>query len=147
MDCRAAPRGAGYQPEVSRAGLSELASAVDLLCDPCALSSRPSSARESDRLKCTGGSLSFHPARVCYEDSAAFDAIVVWAHQTSSSKADFVGASRLASISSIGLFVPIGEVDMKSAPPIWTQTAVETIRSAIAMSLRCSTARAAPFPP
>jgi hypothetical protein len=42
-----------------------------------------------------------------YEVSAAFAAIVAWAHQTSSSKADFVTAS---------LFAPIGEVDMKSAP-------------------------------
>src|SRR5450432_818207 len=47
---------------------------------------------------------------------AAFAVIVAWAHQTSSSKADFVAASRLASMSSKGLFAPIGEVDMKSAP-------------------------------
>ena len=51
-----------------------------------------------------------------YEASAAFAAIVAWAHQTSSSKADFVAASRVASMSSMGLFAPIGEVDMKSAP-------------------------------
>ena len=31
-------------------------------------------------------------------------------------KADFVAASRVASMSSMGLFAPIGEVDMKSAP-------------------------------
>ena len=31
-------------------------------------------------------------------------------------KAYFVAASRVASMSSIGLFAPIGEVDMKSAP-------------------------------
>lgn len=43
-------------------------------------------------------------------------AIVAWAHQTSSSKADFVAASRVASMSSMGLFAPIGEVDMKSPP-------------------------------
>ena len=48
-----------------------------------------------------------------YVASAAFAAIVAWAHQTSSSKADFVAASRLASMSSMGLF---GEVDMKSVP-------------------------------
>ena len=48
-----------------------------------------------------------------YEASAAFAAIVAWA---SSSKAIFVAASRLASMSSMGLFAPIGEVDMKSAP-------------------------------
>jgi hypothetical protein len=29
---------------------------------------------------------------------------------------DFVAASRVASMSSMGLFAPIGEVDMKSAP-------------------------------
>src|SRR5450631_3685609 len=51
-----------------------------------------------------------------YEASAAFAAIVAWAHQTSSSKAIFVAASRCASMSSMGLFVPIGEVDIKSAP-------------------------------
>jgi hypothetical protein len=51
-----------------------------------------------------------------YDASAAFAAIVAWAHQTSSSKADFVAASRVASMSSMGLFAPIGEVDMKSAP-------------------------------
>ena len=39
---------------------------------------------------------------------AAFAAIVAWAHQTSSSKADFVATSRLASMSSMGLFAPIG---------------------------------------
>jgi hypothetical protein len=82
-----------------------------------------------------------------YETSAAFAAIVAWAHQTSSFKADFVAASRLASMFSMGLFAPIGEVDMKSAPPMWTEAAVETIRSAIAMRRRCSTARAAPVPP
>ena len=48
--------------------------------------------------------------------SAAFSAIVAWAHQTNSSKADFVAASRVASMSSMGLFAPIGEVDMKSPP-------------------------------
>src|SRR6202795_3051329 len=62
-----------------------------------------------------------------YEASAAVAAIVAWAHQTSSSKADFVAASRLASTSSMGLFVPIGEVDMKSPPPILTVFAVETM--------------------
>jgi hypothetical protein len=31
-------------------------------------------------------------------------------------KADFVAASRLASMSSMGLFAPIREVDMQSAP-------------------------------
>jgi len=77
----------------------------------------------------------------------AIAAIVAWAHQTSSSKADFVVASRLASMSSMGLFAPIVEVDMKSAPLMWTEAAVETIRSAIAMRRSCSTARAAPFPP
>jgi hypothetical protein len=51
-----------------------------------------------------------------YEASAAFAAIVAWAHQTSSFKADFVAASRVASMSVMGLFAPIGEVDMKSAP-------------------------------
>jgi hypothetical protein len=68
-----------------------------------------------------------------YEASAIFAAIVAWAHQTSSSKADFVAASRLASMSSMGLFAPIGEVDMKSPPPMWTEAAVETIPSAIAI--------------
>src|ERR1700686_697586 len=82
-----------------------------------------------------------------YEASAAFAAIVAWAHQTSSFKADFAAPSRLASLSSMGLFAPIGEVDMKSAPPMWTEAAVETIRSAIAMRRRCSTARDAPSPP
>jgi hypothetical protein len=33
--------------------------------------------------------------------------LVAWAHQTSSSKADFVAASRLASMSSMGLFTLI----------------------------------------
>jgi hypothetical protein len=51
-----------------------------------------------------------------HEASAAVAAIVAWAHQTSSSKADFVEASRLASMSSMGLFAPTGEVDMKSPP-------------------------------
>jgi hypothetical protein len=46
-----------------------------------------------------------------YEASAACAAMVAWAHQTSSSKADFVAASRLASMSSMGSFAPIGEVD------------------------------------
>jgi hypothetical protein len=51
-----------------------------------------------------------------YEASAALAAIVAWAHQTSSSKADFVAASRVASMSSMGLFAPIWGGDMKSAP-------------------------------
>src|ERR1700682_5552813 len=72
-----------------------------------------------------------------YEASAAFAAIVAWAHQTSSSKADFVAASRCASMSSMGLFAPIGEVDMKSAPPMLTVAAVETIRSALVIWGRC----------
>src|SRR6478752_373018 len=59
------------------------------------------------------------------EASAAFAAIVARAHQTSSSKADFVEASRCASMSSMGLFAPIGEVDLKSAPPMLTVAAVE----------------------
>jgi hypothetical protein len=46
-----------------------------------------------------------------YEVSAAFAAIVAWTRQTSSSKAAFVAASRVASMSSMGLFAPIGEVD------------------------------------
>ena len=45
-----------------------------------------------------------------YQVSAAFAAIVAWAHQTSSSKADFVAASSVVSMSSMGLFAPIGEV-------------------------------------
>src|SRR5450755_3675673 len=72
-----------------------------------------------------------------YEASAAFAAIVAWAHQTSSSKADFVEASRCASMSSMGLFAPIGEVDMKSAPPMLTVGAVETIRGALVIWRRC----------
>jgi hypothetical protein len=43
-----------------------------------------------------------------YEASAAFAAIVAWAHQTSSSKAAFVAASRLASMSSMGCLHPLG---------------------------------------
>ena len=42
-------------------------------------------------------------------------AIVAWAHQ-SSAKAQFVAASRVASMSSMSLFAPIEKVDMKSAP-------------------------------
>jgi hypothetical protein len=48
--------------------------------------------------------------------SAAFAAIAACAHQTSSSNANFVAASRIASASSMGLFAPIGEFDMKSVP-------------------------------
>jgi hypothetical protein len=47
-------------------------------------------------------------------------------------------------MSSMGLFAPIGEVDMKSAPPMLTVAAVETIRSALVIWRRCSIARAAP---
>jgi hypothetical protein len=43
-----------------------------------------------------------------YEASAAFAAIVAWAHQTSSSKADFVAATKVASMCSMGLFAPLG---------------------------------------
>jgi hypothetical protein len=46
----------------------------------------------------------------------AFAAIVARAYQTNSSKADCVAASRVASMPSMGLFAPIGKVDMKSAP-------------------------------
>jgi len=53
-----------------------------------------------------------------YEVSAAFAAIAAWAHQTSSSKAIFVAASRLASMSSMGLFAPIGEVDIVYTDPM-----------------------------
>jgi hypothetical protein len=35
----------------------------------------------------------------------------------------------------MGLFAPIVEVDLKSAPPMWTDAAVETISSAIATRL------------
>jgi hypothetical protein len=76
-----------------------------------------------------------------YEASAAFAAIVAWAHQTSSSNAVFAAPSRLASMSSMGLFAPIGEVDMKSPPPIFTVFVVDTMPNAIAMRRRCSTAR------
>ena len=48
--------------------------------------------------------------------SAAFAAITAWAHQTSSSKPDFAATSNVASASSMGLFAPIEDVDMKSAP-------------------------------
>src|ERR1700677_5059918 len=82
-----------------------------------------------------------------YEVSAAFAAIVAWAHQTSSSKADFVEASRCASMSSMGLLAPIGEVDMKSAPPMLTVAAFETIRSALVIWRRCSIARPSPARP
>jgi hypothetical protein len=40
---------------------------------------------------------------------------VVWAHQ-SSPKAQFLAASRVASMSSMSLFAPGKKVDMKSAP-------------------------------
>jgi hypothetical protein len=47
----------------------------------------------------------------------------------------------------VRLFAPIGDVDMKSAPPMLTVAAVETIRSALVIWRRCSIARAAPAPP
>ena len=50
-------------------------------------------------------------------------------------------------MSSMGLFAPIGEVDMKLPPPIFTVFVVDTMPNAIAMRRRCSTARDAPSPP
>jgi hypothetical protein len=51
-----------------------------------------------------------------FRKPAKFDRRETEIFRERTNKADFVAASRVASVSSMGLFAPIGEVDMKSAP-------------------------------